>query len=107
MALISEDILIEPEMKIVDGDIAIEKTDDRNIEYIIYSDAGQFRRSPTLGVSIINFIHAPTQDGRNIRKKIRSELEKDGYTLKQLESQILEDDTTDIRVKADKTSSNI
>ena len=105
MALISEDILIEPEMKIADGDIAIEKTDDRNIEYIIFADAGQFRRSPTLGVSIINFVQAPTQDGRNIRKKIRSELEKDGYTLKQLDTEILPDNTTDIKVKADKTLS--
>jgi len=107
MALISNDILIEPEMKIVDGDIAIQQVDDRNIEYIIYADAGQFRKAPTLGVSIINFVSAPTQDGRNIRKKIRSELEGDGYVLKELETRILEDLSTDINVKADKTSSRI
>ena len=107
MALISEDIIIEPDMKIVDGDIAIEKSDDRNIQYIVYGDAGQFRKSPTLGVSIIDFTNAPTQDGRNIRKKIRTELEKDGYLLKQLETEILPDESTDIKIKANKNTSKV
>lgn len=107
MALISNDIIIEPDMKIVDGDISIEKADDRNIQYITYSDAGQMRKAPTLGVSIISFVNGPTQDGRNIRKKIRQELEKDGYLLKQLDSEILEDQTTNIEIKANKTTSKL
>ena len=104
MALISNDIIIEPDMKIVDGDVAIEKADDRNIQYITYADSGQFRKAPILGVSIVNFTNAPTQDGRNIRKKIRQELEKDGYNLKQLDSEILEDLSTRIEIKADKVT---
>ena len=107
MSLISKDILIESDMKISDGDIAIEKSDDRNIQYIIFSDPGQFRKSPTLGVSIISYINAPTEDGRNIRKSIRTELEQDGYVLKQLETETLSDGSTDIKVKADKTRSTI
>lgn len=107
MALDSFDIIIEPDMKIVDGDIAVEKADDRNIQYITYADAGQFRKAPILGVSIVAFTNAPTQDGRNIRKKIRQELEKDGYLLKQLDSEILEDQSTNIEIKANKTTSKI
>lgn len=104
MALDSFDIIIEPEMKIVNGDIAIEKADDRNIQYLVYADSGQFRKAPILGVSIVNFTNAPTHDGRNIRKKIRQELEKDGYNLKQLDSKILEDQSTRIEIKADKVT---
>ncbi|MEK0369751.1 MAG: hypothetical protein QQN55_01150 [Nitrosopumilus sp.] len=107
MALISEDLIIEPDMKIKDGDISLGISDDRNIQYIVYADPGQFRKSPTLGVSIIKFTNAPTQDGRNIRKKIRTELEKDGYLLKQLETEILPDESTDIKIKAVKNKSKL
>ena len=107
MALDSFDIIIEPDLKIVDGDIAIEKADDRNIQYITYADAGQFRKAPVLGVGIISFINAPTEDGRNIRKKIRQELEKDGYLLKQLDSSENEDGSVGIEIKADKTTSKL
>lgn len=104
MALISNDIIIEPDMKIINGDIAVEKSDDRNIQYITYSDAGQIRKAPILGVGIISFINSPTQDGREIRKKIRQELEKDGYKLKQLDSSVNEEGGTEIDIKADKVT---
>lgn len=104
MALISNDIIIEPDLKIVDGDIAIQKADDRNIQYIAYATAGQIRKAPILGVGIISFVNGPTQDGRNIRKKIRQELEKDGYSLKQLDSSIDDAGLTTIEVKADKVT---
>ncbi len=107
MALDSDDIIIEPDMKIVDGDIAIEKADDRNIQYITYATAGQLRKAPILGVGIISFINAPTEDGRNIRKKIRQELEKDGYVLKQLDSDVDQEGLTTIEIKADKTQSKL
>jgi hypothetical protein len=102
MALISNDIIIEPDLKIKDGDIAVEKADDINIQYLTYGDAGQFRKAPTLGVGITSFLNAPTQDGRNIRKKIRQELEKDGYLLKQLDSSENKNGGTDIEIKANK-----
>jgi len=107
MALDSFDIIIEPDMKIVDGDIAVEKADDRNIQYITYADSGQIRKAPILGVGIISFINSPTEDGRNIRKKIRQELQKDGYLLKQLDSSENEDGGTDIEIKANKTTSRL
>lgn len=107
MALDSFDILIEPDMNIENGDIAIKKADDRNIQYITFADSGQIRKSPTLGVGIISFINAPTEDGRNIRKKIRQELDKDGYLLKQLDSSENEDGGTDIEIKANKITSKL
>ena len=107
MALDSLDIIIEPDLKISDGDISIEKADDRNIQYIVYSDSGQFRKTPVIGVGIVSFINAPTEDGRNIRKKIRQELEKDGYLLKQLDSSENEDGGTEIEIKANKTTSKL
>lgn len=107
MSLISNDIIIEPDLKVKDGDISIEVSDDRNVEYITYAGAGQIRRKPTLGVEIISFINAPTQDGRNIRKKIRQELEKDGYTLKELVSETNNEDKTTVKIKAVKTTSKL
>lgn len=107
MALDSFDIIIEPDMQIKDGDISVLKADDRNIQYIVYTGAGQMRKAPVLGVEIISFINAPTQDGRNIRKKIRQQLENDGYRLTQLESAILDDGSTDIDVKANKVTSKL
>lgn len=107
MALISYDIIIEPDMKIEDGDISVEKSDDRNIEYITYADSGQFRIAPTLGVGIVSFINGPTEDGRNLRKKIRQELNKDGYQLTQLDSTETDEGGTEIDVKADKINSKL
>lgn len=107
MTLISNDIIIEPDLKIQNGDIAVEKADDRNIQYIVYADAGQIRKSPTLGVAIVSFINAPTDDGRNIRKKIRQELEKDGYLLKEIDAEETDSGGLDIDIKADKTTSKI
>ncbi len=76
MALDSNDIIIEPDLQIKDGDISVLKADDRNIQYIVYTGAGQIRKAPVLGVEIISFINAPTQDGRNIRKKNTSTIRK-------------------------------
>lgn len=107
MPLVSNDIIIEPDLKVKDGDLSIEVSDDRNVEYITYSGAGQVRRKPTLGVEIVSFVNAPTQDGRNIRKKIRQELEKDGYVLKELDSETNKEDKTTIKIKAVKTTSKL
>lgn len=107
MSLDSFDIIIEPDMQIKDGDIEVLKADDRNIQYITYAGAGQIRKAPILGVEIVSFISAPTQDGRNIRKKIRQQLENDGYLLKQLDSSITAEGFTDIEIKANKITSKL
>lgn len=104
MALFSNDIIIEPDMLIENGDIKVSASDDRNIEYILYASKGQIRKSPILGVEIIGFVNSPTTDGREIRKAIRQELERDGYRLNELDSSVNNEGKTEINVKADKVS---
>lgn len=104
MALISNDFIIEPDLLIEDGDLKVGVSDDRNVEYILYAGKGQIRKAPILGVEIISFVNSPTTDGREIRKAIRQELERDGYRLKELDSAINNEGKTEINVKADKVA---
>ena len=104
MTLISRDLLIEPDLQIENGDLKIGISDDRNIEYIVYANKGQIRKSPLLGVEIVTFVNSPTTDGRGVRKAIRQELERDGYRLNELDSRFSDEGKTEINIRADKVA---
>ncbi len=80
----NEDLIIEPDLLIVNGDIAISDSDETNSLYITFANKGQIRVNPLLGVGILKFTNAPTNAGRDLAKAVREEHNRDGYKVKDL-----------------------
>jgi hypothetical protein len=93
------DLIIEPDLKVVNGDIAIADSDEANSFYIIYAQKGQLRINPLLGVGIVNFTNAPDSEGRSLAKVIREEHLRDGYKLKNLTVEKSEDGSQNVSVE--------
>ena len=114
MAQISKDFILEDDLKIVDGDFAIEEADAHNISYILQASKGQFYSAPLIGANISKFINSPlsrdtslTSDRRRFRNAIRQGLNKDGYRLTDL---TIDEDLSLVTVRnlsAEKESSKI
>lgn len=79
--MISKDLIFDNgDLKITNGDFAIEQSDDQNIETILTAEKGQFYQFPLLGYGIYSRINGPFE--RNVeRKAIREELKKDNYNV--------------------------
>jgi hypothetical protein len=99
--MVTNDLLLEPDLQIEDGDIKIGPSDDNNSLYIIYAQPGQLRVNGLLGVGIINFINSPDETGRDLAKALRLEHRRDGYKVTTLElDKIDQDGGQELSVKA-------
>lgn len=74
----------DSDMKITSGDLAVEQSDEQNIEAIIVANKGQFYESPLLGYGINKRINGPFRTLEE-RKDIREALKRDNYDVTQLE----------------------
>ena len=100
--MISNDLLIEPDLQIENGDLKIGPSDDNNTLYIIYAQKGQLRAAPRLGVGILSYINAPTNRGRELARAIRQEHNRDGYKVSTLQVETSTDGKQNLSVKATK-----
>lgn len=98
--MISNDILIEPDLQIENGDIKIGPSDDNNSMYITYAQKGQLRVNPVLGVGVINFINGPDSAGRSLVREIRAEHKRDGYRITNLEVESDQDGNQKLNIKS-------
>ncbi|GAG76975.1 unnamed protein product [marine sediment metagenome] len=84
--MISKDLIFDDnnDLKIVDGDFAIEQSDDQNIETIFKAEKGQFYNFLTIDYGVYRRIFGPFRKNQE-RKDIREELKKDEYNTVQLD----------------------
>lgn len=73
------------------GDLVISESDQQHIEDTIKADVGWWKEFPTDGVSILNYSHS-SNDIAKLSRKIKIELEKDGYKV---DNPIIEVDAND------------
>lgn len=96
------DLIIEPDLVVIDGDIAAQQANESDSAYIIFAQKGQLRRNPLLGVGILDFINAPQIAGRDLAKAIRQEHDRDGYRLDTFEIQDNGDGTQELFIKSER-----
>jgi hypothetical protein len=78
--MISEnDIIIEDDLKIVNGDISIENANNQNIKHLMIANAGNFYIKPKIGASLYLAQNSSITDYRLLVSRIKSELKNDGY----------------------------
>jgi hypothetical protein len=78
----SRDIILneDNEIQFFSGDFLIGDSDSQHIQHIIEATKGNFLENPTVGVNITEYKNGNvTHD--EISKRIRVELQKDGYYL--------------------------
>lgn len=98
--MISKDLILDEnnDLKITDGDWAIEQSDDQNIETILKVEKGQIYETLLIGYGIYRRLFGPFRKNQE-RKDIRQELRKDEYNVVQLDI----NDDFEIFVDANKT----
>lgn len=83
--MISKDLALDSNnnLRIESGDLAIDQTDDQNIEGIMLAEKGQFYQNPLLGYGLNSKLFGNFVKLKE-RMKIRRELLSDFYKIKQL-----------------------
>ena len=79
-----DDILINDDIKIKDGDLVVGFSDGQNIEFIISAKPGQFYQFPTLGVGIPDQINSSISK-QALRILIKNNLEADDYRINRID----------------------
>jgi len=79
-----DDILVNTDIRIKDGDLVVGDSDGQNIEFIITAKPGQFYQFPTLGVGIVDEIKGNISK-QALRIKITSNLEADNYRVNRID----------------------
>ena len=79
-----DDILVNDDIQIKDGDLVVGDSDGQNIEFILSAKPGQFYQFPTLGVGVVDEIKG-TISPQALRIKIRSNLEADNYRVNRID----------------------
>lgn len=79
-----DDILINDDIKIKDGDLVVGFSDGQNIEFIISAKPGQFYQFPTLGVGITDQINSSISK-QALRILIKNNLEADNYRINRID----------------------
>lgn len=72
------------EMKIANGDLFVDDSDQQHIQHILVADSGQFRQWPLLGVGIKKYLNGSANQ-TDIKQTIRVQLRSDNFTVKTLE----------------------
>ncbi len=82
MANIRKDIGLteDGDLMLVAGDLAIRESDQQHIADTINANVGWWKEFPTDGVNIISFAKS-AGGGQMLARKIKIELEKDGYKV--------------------------
>lgn len=75
------DILIGSDMNPVlkDGDFKVGDAEGQHVNLILISSKGQWRMSPLIGADLATFSSAPDTQIKDLYKRIRLQLELDGY----------------------------
>lgn len=71
-------------MKIANGDLFVDDSDQQHIQHILVADSGQFRQWPLLGVGIKKYLNGSANQ-TDIKQTIRVQLRSDNFTVKTLE----------------------
>lgn len=81
-----KDLLLEEanDFKIANGDIAVGESTIQNQQLIIMSNAGEWKRTPTVGVGIEQYLDDDTVD--ELFSAIRQQLTADGQKVKTLKT---------------------
>ena len=79
-----DDILINDDIEIKDGDLVVGFSDGQNIEFIISAKPGQFYQFPTLGVGILDQINSSISK-QALRIIIKNNLEADNYRINRID----------------------
>lgn len=87
---IAKDFAVDPtdeDMLIVNGDFAIEESDQRHVQDILEAGKGEWREFPVLGVEIQRYLNGTGQvfDRTGLLKTIRVQLEYDNFDVKVLD----------------------
>lgn len=78
------DLIINTDLEIENGDWKIADSDNQNIYAILKARKGQFYQYPLLGFGMDDYDHASI-DARIVRRDIILELKKDNYKIDKLE----------------------
>lgn len=74
-----KDIIIESDLKIVNGDISIEPCTNQNIKHLIIATPGNYYNHPKTGADIYKYQNSSLNDYRSFDAAIKDCLKKDGY----------------------------
>lgn len=97
------DIIIEPgDVKIVDGDFAIETANNQNIKHLCIANPGDFKIFPGIGSRLYAMQNNPINDFTIILSRIRSELINDGYKNPNITGKQNELNKTGLEVSAER-----
>ena len=80
-----EDFIFDSDgdIKIFNGDLAVEPSDNQHIQDIFLANKGQFRQFPTIGIGIESKLNGSTNI-QFLRKQIRENLKFDNMTITKL-----------------------
>lgn len=95
-----EDILINGDISIKNGDLVVGDSDAQNIEFIISAKPGQFYQFPTLGVGIVDEVNGSITP-QALRLKIKNNLEADDNRVNRVDVSGGIDDLT-IQIDSDR-----
>lgn len=69
------------DIQFVNGDFRIEESDAQHVEHIVFTDKGQFRQYPLIGVGIGRLLNG-SPNKVEIQQQIKLNLESDGYNVR-------------------------
>lgn len=95
-----EDILINDDIRIKNGDLVIGDSNGQEIEFILSAKPGQFYQFPPLGVGIIDEVNGSITP-QALRLKIKNNLEADDRRVNRIDVSGGIDDLT-IQIDSDK-----
>lgn len=95
-----EDILINDDIRIKNGDLVVGDSNGQEIEFILSAKAGQFYQFPTLGVGIVDEINSSISK-QELKLKIKNNLEADDNRVNRVDVSGGIDDLT-IQIDSDK-----
>ena len=95
-----EDILINDDIRIKNGDLVIGDSNGQEIEFILSAKAGQFYQFPPLGVGIIDEVNGSITP-QALMLKIKNNLEADDRRVNRIDVSGGIDDLT-IQIDSDK-----
>ena len=79
-----DDILVNADIGIKNGDLSVGDSDGQNVEFIITAKPGQFYQFPTLGVGIVDEVKGNISK-QALRIKVKNNLEADNYRVNRID----------------------
>ena len=81
---IMDDLIIQDDIEIKNGDLVVADSNAQNVEFIITAKPGQFYQFPTLGVGIVDELNGSISK-QALRLKIKNNLEADNRRVNKIE----------------------